>query len=573
VKAALYARYSTDMQRDASIDDQFRECDRVARTAGFDVVARFEDKGISGGTADRPGYQALLSATRRGEFSVIVVEDISRLWRNRAEFGARSAEFEDFGVHCVTAVGDDTRRDGWGLIIQIKQAVAEHARREASYRTRRGLEGRAIKGESAGGRAYGYRPASQSTTGQVEIIETEAAVVRRIFELYASGISSRAIAECLNCENIPSPGSAWRRNDTGEHAKRRGKWVGSAIHGDPKRGYGILNNERYLGRLNWGRLHWKRGAANSKKRVAVLADPALMVRREDPRLRIISDELWERVKQRQLAQISRPTSAKASSAGRPATSLLSGLLVCGECGSRFVARNQRSYQCASRIYGGSSACSNQIVVPRKGAEVAIVKYLAADLLSPEAIEIAKREYQAAVLEDAKQEHKDSAKDEALRAEEALLRKMLRDRTLSPDVAQAALDAVANKRRKAVSTVKMPPANLVQTFALTAERYVEVVKNLGKHVTKSAHSTEERDLVREMLGGYGTVFSRDGSVGARFDSVGLSDNYKLLINQGVEIGSGGVIRNYNSLNCHDIYFDRDARKRRLPGRTPSYPLHR
>src|ERR1700685_1968680 len=190
MKAALYARYSTDKQRDASIDDQFRECDRVARTAGFDIVARFEDKGVSGGTADRPGDQALLSATRRKEFSVIVVEDISRLWRNRAEF-------EDFGVHCVTAVGDDTRRDGWGLVIQIKQAVAEHARREASYRTRRGLEGRAIKGESAGGRAYGYRPASQSAHRQGEQIQAEAAIVRRILELYAGGISARAIAERL----------------------------------------------------------------------------------------------------------------------------------------------------------------------------------------------------------------------------------------------------------------------------------------------------------------------------------------------------------------------------------------
>jgi site-specific DNA recombinase len=540
VKAALYARYSTDKQRDASIDDQFRECDRVARAAGFDVVARFEDKGISGGTADRPGYQALLTATRRREFSVIVVEDISRLWRNRAEFGPRSAEFEDFGVHCITAVGDDTRRDGWGLVIQIKQAVAEHARREASYRTRRGLEGRAIKGESAGGRAYGYRPASQSTSGQVEIIETEAAVVRRIFELYAGGISSRAIAERLNGENIPSPGAAWRRTDTGEHAKRRGKWVGSAIHGDPKRGYGILNNERYLGRLNWGRLQWKRGAANSKKRVAVVADPALMVRREDPRLRIISDELWERVKLRQSAQASSSTSAKASTAGRPATSLLSGLLFCSECGSRFIARNQRSYQCASRIYGGPSACSNQIVVPRERAETAIVNYLAVDLLSPEAIEIAKREYQAAALEEAKRKHQDAAEFDALRAEEVLLRKMLNARTLSPDVAQAALDAVANKRRKTALTVKMSPASLVQAFALTAERYREVVRNLGKHVTKSEYSTEERELVRVILGGHGKVFSRDGRVGARFDWTGLVQTEKILNNQGVRIGSGGRI---------------------------------
>jgi hypothetical protein len=169
-------------------------------------------------------------------------------------------------------------------------------------------------------------------------------------------------------------------------------------------------------------------------------------------------------------------------------------------------------------------------VPRERAEAAIVNYLAVDLLSPEAIEIAKREYQAAVLEEAKRKHKDTAQDDALRVEEALLRKMLKDRTLSPDVAQAALDAVANKRRRAASTVKIPPTNLVQSFALTAERYVEVVKNLGKHVTKSEHTTEERELVRLMLGGYGTVFSRDGSVGARFDSVGWPDNYKLLINQ-------------------------------------------
>jgi site-specific DNA recombinase len=87
MKAALYARYSTDKQRDASIEDQFRECERVCRSVGFEIVARFEDKGMSGGTADRPGYQALLHAARRREFTVIVAEDISRLWRNRAEFG------------------------------------------------------------------------------------------------------------------------------------------------------------------------------------------------------------------------------------------------------------------------------------------------------------------------------------------------------------------------------------------------------------------------------------------------------------------------------------------------------
>jgi site-specific DNA recombinase len=539
MKAALYARYSTDKQRDASIDDQFRECERVARTAGFEVVARFEDKGMSGGTADRPGYQALLSAARRKEFTIIVAEDISRLWRNRAEFGPRSAEFEDLGVHCVTAVGDDTRRDGWGLIIQIKQAVAEHARREASYRTRRGLEGKAIKGETAGGRAYGYRPASQSATGQVEIVDAEASVVRRIFELYAVGVSSRAIAERLNSENIPSPGAAWRRTDAGRHAKRRGKWVGSAIHGDPKRGYGILNNERYLGRLNWGRLQWKRGAANSRKRTAVVADSALLVTREDPRLRIISDELWQRVKARQSSRSIGANGAKVSRSGKPATSLLSGLLLCGECGSRFVATNQRQYQCASRAYGGLSACSNQIRVPRENAEAAIVSYLAKELLSPEAIEIAKREYREAILQELRSRERETVVDpDALRGEETKLREMLKAGILSADVAQAALDALANKRRKAASTARMSPASALESFALRMERYTETVSNLGAHVASSEHSTEQRELVRELLGGHGTVFTQYGRVGARFDSAGLAEfSYK---SKSYNVGSGGRI---------------------------------
>ena len=102
MKAAIYARFSTDRQRDASIDDQFRECARVAKAAGLEIVGRFEDKGISAGTATRPGYQALLAGARQREFEVIVTEDISRLWRNRAEFGPRSAELEDLGINCLT---------------------------------------------------------------------------------------------------------------------------------------------------------------------------------------------------------------------------------------------------------------------------------------------------------------------------------------------------------------------------------------------------------------------------------------------------------------------------------------
>src|SRR5271166_1526045 len=164
LRAAIYARYSTDKQSKESIEDQFHVCRQLAKRESFDVVATFHDREISGGTADRPGYQAMLDAARKLQFDVIIVEDISRLTRNRAEYGPRSAELEDLKIHMVTAVGDDTRRDGWGLTIQIKMAMGEHARRESSYRTRRGLEGRARAGLSTGGRAYGFISATDSVT-------------------------------------------------------------------------------------------------------------------------------------------------------------------------------------------------------------------------------------------------------------------------------------------------------------------------------------------------------------------------------------------------------------------------
>jgi DNA invertase Pin-like site-specific DNA recombinase len=76
LRAALYTRFSTDKQ--ASTADQVRVCERLAEREGFTVTHRFADEAISGGTADRPGYQAMLAAARRGEFDVMVAEDFKR---------------------------------------------------------------------------------------------------------------------------------------------------------------------------------------------------------------------------------------------------------------------------------------------------------------------------------------------------------------------------------------------------------------------------------------------------------------------------------------------------------------
>jgi site-specific DNA recombinase len=259
MKAAIYARYSTENQREASITDQIRVCERTAASQNLNVSARFFDEGISGGTSSRPGYQALLQAARTGEFDVIIAEDLSRVWRNRAEAGARSAELEDLGIHLLTPSGIDTRRDGYGLILAIQTALAEYQRKEISYRTRRGLEGLALAGKSTGGRCYGFRGATIDTW--------EASWVRFIFDRRLAGLSFGRIAAELTAAGVePVGGGPWSRFSVRT----------------------ILNNRaRYQGAVVWGRTETKGGARDSRQRRKV-PRPEPIVSRHDPARNVLT---------------------------------------------------------------------------------------------------------------------------------------------------------------------------------------------------------------------------------------------------------------------------------------------
>jgi site-specific DNA recombinase len=109
-RAALYARYSTDKQSEMSVEDQFRVSERIALREGFEVVARFEDRAITGGTSARPGYQAMLEGARRDQFDAIVAEDLKRLWREQAEQWRCIKELLDLDMCVVTASGIDSRQ-------------------------------------------------------------------------------------------------------------------------------------------------------------------------------------------------------------------------------------------------------------------------------------------------------------------------------------------------------------------------------------------------------------------------------------------------------------------------------
>ena len=414
MRAALYARYSTERQSEASIEDQLRVCERLAARHEFQVVARFRDAAISGGTIRRPGYQAMLAAARRDEFDVIVAEDTSRLWRLLAEQAPRLAELEDLGIHVVTH-DLDTRSESAGVLGAVGGAMAEQYRREIGRRTRRGLEGLVQAGKSAGGRAYGYRSATDAGRVQRVVHEEQAAVVRRIFEAYVAGASAKTIAAQLNRDGVPSPGTTWARK-----VRRRSAWLASAITGDPARGIGILNNDSYRGRLVWNRCRWIRSAADASRRRCVLNPRSEWIESRDESMRIVSDELWQRVKARQRqrsdlvgSRIKAGLSKRQAATGREPGHLFSGWLTCGLCGSRFTLVNRRSYACASHANG--RACSNTLHVRRDIVEARLLKGVRERLSSDEVVTEIERRVRKALAARRKRPVR-PARLETLRAE-------------------------------------------------------------------------------------------------------------------------------------------------------------
>ena len=157
----------------------------------------------------------------------------------------------------------------------------------------------------------------------------------------------------------------------------------------------MLANPLYRGQLVWNRVRWVRSAADSSKRRCVPNPPSEWVTREDERLRIVSQALWDRVQARReerVATIGAKVKAgvardRALRRGRESKFAFSGLLKCGDCGASFVMAGRDHYCCASRTHGGTAACNNDAYLRRSLIEPALAAGIKRELLpSREVIE-------------------------------------------------------------------------------------------------------------------------------------------------------------------------------------------
>ena len=153
IRAALYARHSSDLQSAASIEDQFRICRVHAERAGWTVVDTYKDAAISGGSMIlRPGIQALLADARAGAVDVIVAEALDRLSRDQADVSALFKHLQFARVMIVTLAEGEINE----LHVGLKGTMNALFLKDLAAKTHRGLRGRVEKGRSGGGLCYGY---------------------------------------------------------------------------------------------------------------------------------------------------------------------------------------------------------------------------------------------------------------------------------------------------------------------------------------------------------------------------------------------------------------------------------
>lgn len=385
---SIYTRFSTDRQDARSIEDQTRRCQAFADARGFHVVSVYRDAAQSGAHLDRADMQRMLGeAKRRGgsPFEFVLVDDLSRLSRDLGN--TWRLVFEDLAsvnvkvIDVTTGMASDAAgaRLTFGAMALVNDTFLQLVRTE----THRGLEGRALKGFSTGGRVYGYATRTEEAPPDPEhprkvfvIDPAEAEVVRRIFRLYVDGEGLKDIAAQLNREHIPAPYD-------GHGVKVRGHgWSHTTVRA-------MLRNERYLGKFVWNRRKFVR-APGKKNRRAIERPEAEWVTHEAPELAIIPAELWQSAQARFTQE--RP---HQSDPGRPRGAsrhpyLLSALLRCGVCNGKMTVTGSRvrdgvryaSFGCATHNSRGEAICPNGLSVSERKVNHAVICALRDVLTTP-----------------------------------------------------------------------------------------------------------------------------------------------------------------------------------------------
>ena len=357
--AGLYYRKSQEDERQGesiSIENQRTILRKYAEEHGFEIHGEYIDDGVSGTTFDRPEVQRLLDDAKTGVINTIIVKDLSRFGRNYIEVGQYvDYVFPAFGIRFIAIQDnvDTENRDSNAMeMMPIMNIFNEWHAANTSKKIRTVLKANAREGKYHARKApYGYVKGDDEKKTPI-IDEEAAAVVKRIFEMRASGLSPHKIADILNAEGILNP-SRYCMEKYGIVGRKEnmGLWSFCAVNS-------ILNNPTYLGHMAQQR--WSSVSYKNHKRYK--KDESEWVVVHNTHEAIITQELWDKVREVEKSV------AQGRKTKRGYTHPLSGFLFCADCGGKmklnYINRNGKidfNFNCGNHMRIGKAYCFSHFI--------------------------------------------------------------------------------------------------------------------------------------------------------------------------------------------------------------------
>lgn len=221
--AAVYARYSSHSQNDASIEQQLAECEEYAKSHNYKIIATYADRAMSGRSDRRPEFQKMLRAAEKREFQIVLAYKSNRISRNMLHALSYEDKLAQYGVnviYCKEEFGNNAAgRFALRTMMNVNQFYSENMAEDIM----RGMMDNAQQCKVNGALPLGYQ---RGADGKYQIDEQTAPIVREIFTRIAAGELKANIARDLNQRQI--------KTSTG------GEWGRSSFHR-------LLSNERYMG--------------------------------------------------------------------------------------------------------------------------------------------------------------------------------------------------------------------------------------------------------------------------------------------------------------------------------------
>ena len=357
--AGLYMRLSQEDERQGesvSIDNQRIILRKYAEEHGFEIHDEYIDDGVSGTTFQRPEVQRLLDDAKTGVINTIIVKDLSRFGRNYIEVGQYvDYVFPAFGIRFIAIqdnVDTENRDSGAMEMMPIMNVFNEWHAANTSKKIRAVLKANAREGKYHARKApYGYVKGTDEKKTPI-IDEEAAAVVKRIFEMRASGLSPHKIADILNAQGIMNP-SRYSMEKYGVVGRKEnmGLWSFCAINS-------ILNNPTYLGHMAQQR--WSSISYKNHKRYK--RDESEWIVVHNTHEAIVTQELWNKVREVEKSV------AQGRKTKKGYTHPLSGFLYCADCGGKMkmnsIIRNGKvdlNFNCGNHMRLGKSYCFSHFI--------------------------------------------------------------------------------------------------------------------------------------------------------------------------------------------------------------------